>query len=230
MINLVSFENEYNLLLNKYKNEYNNFMSLNSSDLKKIIPLNDKSFWGKTAISDSSVNNQNDCIDLCKKNKNCSGATFVPQTNQCMVRSGFGSINNDPNNVALVSNYVLKLSILLSYNEQLRSIIDKINEIVKNNSLDIDKEIIKKNVEKLKKDSLILASENDKLQNIIYQQNILNSDVLNNSQIVYSNYSVFFIYFSLFLFIIALSLFFIFPNSAPSLILLFIISIILFFS
>jgi len=232
MISLVSLQNEYNSLYQKYKNEYDDFISSNPRDLQKFVSLNNKAFWGKTALSDSTVQTQSDCINLCTSNKDCSGATFVPSNNQCFLRSGINPISNLQDNIALVSVFVLKLSVLSSYNQQLQSIIQQINDFISNNSqsFDIDNDTIRKNVAQLKADSILLSKENQNLQDLIHQHTNINMDIQNNQQIANSNYYVFSIYFSLFLFIVSLSFFIIFPNSAPSLVILFIISIILFFS
>jgi hypothetical protein len=225
MISLITLENEYNTLFNKYKSEYNDFFNTPITDFKKLIPLQNKAFWGTNSISDSTVSSVNECIDNCNKTQSCTGATFNPDNNQCYLRSGIATPVVQDNYTALVSFYVYKLSILNSYNQQLQTLITKINDFIASNSININTKTLLENSLQLKKDFDRLTKENQNINDL--QQDI---NTQNNSAFVNANYAQFNLYFVIFLFIIISSFFILFPDSAPTISLLFIIAIILFFS
>jgi hypothetical protein len=127
-----------------------NTSPVNPNDDSSIPPvvyaaLNGRSWWGKSGITEGSVDTQEDCEAICASDSKCSGATFNPVKRYCWTRSGEGNIvAGSDDNIALVPKKKAALSTmkalndkLLSLNKQISNEMSKINPVVEDQTKDI---------------------------------------------------------------------------------------------
>jgi len=108
LVKLNSLETQTNTLLNQYKQSISNLKNTSQTKTKddfSIFP--NSSFWGSSAIKQTSGETIDTCINDCISDMTCSGATY--DTNgTCYLRTGNGTIQSSLplNQTAIVLNTV----------------------------------------------------------------------------------------------------------------------------
>ena len=89
-----------------------------------LVLLQGKRFVGTNVAGYEFVSNATECIDLCNKTNECTGATFKGNENGgvCYINEGAGEIQPDPNSTAIVNKLQVFLNMIYDYNKQLMDI------------------------------------------------------------------------------------------------------------
>jgi len=140
-VNLETLSLEYKNLLIKYQQAVVNYVnylqqestnpcdsSNNSADQSCYSIINGQAFWGTSGITQLDVGTIEECKAACAKAPGCSGATFNPDKNSCILRKGDGSPVPSSGDYAIVPK-----------GKKLLQIVDSIN----NKLTEVNKEILK---------------------------------------------------------------------------------------
>lgn len=142
-LNLEALNSEYKNLLNSYQQatiNYINYLqeqstnpcnSLNNGDYQNCWAIiNNQSFWGVSGISQSSVSSPEECATSCARTAECSGATFNPNNNTCILRKGEGTVTPTEGSYAIVSKGKQLLQIVEHINSRLTEINQQITNLI----------------------------------------------------------------------------------------------------
>lgn len=205
ILKLESLIQEYNLLLTEYQQVNQNYLnSLKSQDASKNwIIINDYAVWGSESLSAGPVTDASACLNLCKANSSCTGATFEPTNNYCWTSSGSnGTLGPTPGQIAMIPESVQYAMKLKDLNMQMEMIIAGINEYSKQVPLplpgsQLSSQMLEQNYQKLMEDRKIIddaLSVNQSLSQEIKETNL---------SVTHYSYVYFFL-FLLFLFLLYL--------------------------
>jgi ATP-dependent Zn protease len=187
---------EFNTLLTEYKNTYQKYISVINSDERSFATIPDFSFIGNNidTMNNSSLSN---CQNSCLNNENCSGATFINNSNNCILSSGEGNIVNTPQSTAIIQQSIFYSYKLQQINTKLTDINRQIMDINNNNYNDFKNNQQQQTQEKdklLNNNYQVLANERIEIEKMIRQFETLNTAQNEGDILVSSNY---FIYISL---------------------------------
>jgi hypothetical protein len=134
VINLETLNLEYKNLLIRYEQAVLNYvnylqqqsktpcdMSNNQADQNCWEMIRGQAFWGTSGITQTNARSTNECAASCSRTSGCSGATYNPIQNTCILRRGEASTIVSPNTFAIVPK-----------GQRLAQIIDRINERLTN--------------------------------------------------------------------------------------------------
>jgi hypothetical protein len=137
-LNLETLNSEYKNLLNTYQQasiDYVNYLQQqstnpcnrsNSADANCLAIIQNQAFWGVSGISQTMVSSPQQCACACAATAECSGATFNPANNSCILRRGDGSVFPTQGTYAIVSKGKKLLQILDNTNNRLTEINQRI--------------------------------------------------------------------------------------------------------
>uniref|UniRef100_A0A6C0AQR2 Apple domain-containing protein n=1 Tax=viral metagenome TaxID=1070528 RepID=A0A6C0AQR2_9ZZZZ len=137
-LNLETLNSEYKNLLNTYQQasiDYVNYLQQqstnpcnrsNSADANCLAIIQNQAFWGVSGISQTMVSSPEQCASACAATAECSGATFNPANNSCILRRGDGSVFPTQGTYAIVSKGKKLLQILDNTNNRLTEINQRI--------------------------------------------------------------------------------------------------------
>jgi len=142
-LNLETLNSEYKNLLNSYQQasiDYINYLqqqstnpcdrSNPSADANCWAIIQNQAFWGVSGISQTSVGSAEQCASACAATAECSGATFNPANNSCILRRGDGSPFPTEGSYAIVSKGKQLLQNLDNINNRLTGINQQITAIL----------------------------------------------------------------------------------------------------
>jgi hypothetical protein len=110
-----SLEKEYQNTLSQYQEAYQSYsqqMNDYTSNNPAYISKQGKTWWGTKGINEGTVTTKEECVDQCKSNKECSGATYNEENKYCWIRGGDGSLGIAENNNYYAIIPELKASII----------------------------------------------------------------------------------------------------------------------
>lgn len=212
-----SLSNKYNNLLNNYKQTYQNYVnSISDSSNNPLIIVPNYLFLGESIINTSTTLLVEDCLDSCLSIEKCTGANYLSDSKNCILSQGKGSLipssftNKKESAIVYTS---LKLSYDLKYiNQQLLELNKNITELLENSSNDESKNANKDAGEFIKKDYSVLMKERTKINRIILEEELLNSQNNNSQLVVTQNYYNYIVYLFIVLFLIFLFIKFFFSS------------------
>jgi hypothetical protein len=133
-INLETLNLEYKNLLIRYQQAVLNYVnylqqqskspcdsSNNSADQNCWEMIQGQAFWGTSGITQTNATSTSECAASCSKTSGCSGATYNPVQNTCILRRGEGSPVVSQDTYAIIPK-----------GQRLAQIIDRINERLTN--------------------------------------------------------------------------------------------------
>jgi hypothetical protein len=123
---------EYNQLSQDYKDEL-------KTGTTKYVQLKDKAYFGTSGLDISQKKTIDMCQATCSSNPKCSGATFVPQNQSCVLNTGDGNIRTIAGSYAILTRLKYITGNLAEVNRQLITLNNKIRDAVQtqtNNNLD----------------------------------------------------------------------------------------------
>jgi NADH:ubiquinone oxidoreductase subunit 3 (subunit A) len=142
-LNLETLNSEYKNLLISYQQasiDYINYLqqqSTNPCDRSNTAAdsncwsiIQNQAFWGVSGISQSNVSSAQECASACARTAECSGATFNPANNTCLLRKGEGSPIPTQGSYAIVSKGQQLLQIVDNINIRLTSINQQITDLL----------------------------------------------------------------------------------------------------
>jgi len=141
-LNLETLNSEYKNLLNSYQQasiDYINYLQQqstnpcnhsNSADANCWAIIQNQAFWGVSGISQTSLASPEQCASACAATAECSGATFNPANNSCILRRGDGSVFPTEGSYAIVSKGKQLLQNLDDINNRLTGINQQITTIL----------------------------------------------------------------------------------------------------
>ena len=141
-LNLETLNSEYKNLLNAYQQatiDYVNYLqqqstnpcgSSNSADANCWGIIQNQAFWGVSGISQTMVGSPEQCANACAATAECSGATFNPSNNACLLRKGDGSVFPTEGSYAIVSKGKQLLQNIDNINNRLTVINQQINTLL----------------------------------------------------------------------------------------------------
>ena len=134
-LNLETLSLEYQNLLVRYQQAVVNYVnylqqestnpcdgSNNPVDESCYAIIKGQAFWGTSGITQLTVGSIEECKASCAKAPNCSGATYNPDNNSCILRKGDGSAVPSANDYAIVPTGKKLLEIVDSINNRLTEV------------------------------------------------------------------------------------------------------------
>lgn len=207
--NFQSLSDQYNSTLSQYKQMYQNYIdSLQSNDSSgNLVTLSDASFWGTSEINTSQVSSVNDCTNLCSANSSCTGATYNTSNQNCYLRQGNGNIIKSKSSEIAIIPQSLQYSYLLhNLNQQLLNInkqmTDLLNQSYSNNQNNSQNYQNQQDI--LNNNNAILKNEKINIEEIIREQELLNTADQNSQIIVTQEYSKYIVYLLIVILLFAL--------------------------
>lgn len=138
-LNLETLSLEYQNLLIKYQQAVVNYVNYlqqestnpcdgqnNPADQMCYAIIRGQAFWGTSGITQLDVGSIEECKAACAKAPGCSGATYNPDKNTCILRKGDGSPVPSSGDYAIVPRGKKLLQIVDSINNKLTEINKKI--------------------------------------------------------------------------------------------------------
>lgn len=122
-IQLTTLEKEYETTLTQYQQALNNYISSLNSNQKSYSKLEGRAFWGQKALTQNAVNTIDDCVNMCKSDDKCTGATYNEKQHYCWTRQGNSPLTaSDENDYAILTSDKVLLIRVKYLNEQLMTI------------------------------------------------------------------------------------------------------------
>jgi hypothetical protein len=162
LMKIETLQKEYEVMLQQYQEAGKNYItslesesSIDIDNTNKFKALKGRTWWGTSALSEGTVESQEECETMCANSSECSGATFNPVKRYCWTRSGDASITvGTEDDYALVTQQKSALSIMKYLNERLLELNKQIASEIKN----INPQIKEQNEEKNNKQYLLDTS------------------------------------------------------------------------
>ena len=138
-IDLETLNLEYKNLLIKYQQAVLNYVNYLQQSEKTCTNLGDQSclaiikgqaYWGVSALSQTTVNSPEECSASCSKTEGCSGATFNPDNNSCVLRKGDSTPIVSEGTYAIVPKGKQLLQIVEHINLRLTAINEQIVKLI----------------------------------------------------------------------------------------------------
>lgn len=119
LIKLEALEKEYDVILNQYQEALNTYINALNQP-KNYVSLKGRAYWGQKSLKQDAVTSKEDCINMCKSDSKCSGATYNEKQNYCWTRQGKSTltVSND-NDYAILSQDKALLTRLQYFNSKL---------------------------------------------------------------------------------------------------------------
>ena len=212
-LNLETLNSEYKNLLNSYHQasiDYVNYLQQQSTnpcdrsnteaDSNCWAIIQNQAFWGVSGISQTSVGSPEQCVSVCAATSECSGATFNPANNSCILRKGDGTPFPTEGSYAIVSKGKQLLQILDNINNRLTGINQQITII-----LDQGQKVNNENllpVEDNQQQDLLnnyyyLVQERQKIKQMLSQYQDTESEIDEGNIVLTKNYYTYILLFGL---------------------------------
>jgi hypothetical protein len=212
-LNLEALNLEYKNLLISYQQatiNYVNYLqdqsnnqcdsSNNSADKNCWDIIKNQAFWGASGISQSSVISPEECATSCAKTSECSGATYNPDNNTCILRKGEGIPIPTEGSYAIVSKGKKLLQIVEHINNRLTEINEKITNLIEKgrnlNNLELSS-TQKMQQKNLLKNYYHLVKERSHIKNMLNQYQDTEREMDEGNILVTKNYYTYILLFGL---------------------------------
>ena len=185
ILKLESLIQEYNLLLTGYQQIYQTYISLtkNNTINDEWAFIKNTAFWGKSALKEGPVLDAYECLDMCKSDSQCSGATFDPSNNYCWSRKGQSSfVVSNSNQISIIPGSTAYMNALDVLNQQMIAVNGEIMKLTEESSISnlkdknrISSETLHKNYSQLMEDRSMIdkaLAENESLKNEIKETDL----------------------------------------------------------
>jgi len=206
-----SLSNQYNSFLNEYKQTYQKYLNSLHDSSNNMVTVPNTVFWGESPLRSDSLNSADKCLQSCSSTSFCSGATFNKNENLCSLRKGGGSIisstNTNNNDVAIVPSP-------LYYSYQLKMLNQKLLELNKTMMKSLQQSYANYQESSqqqhnqgilMKRNHSYLREDRAKIEQMIKEEEYMNSVNENSQIVVKQHYYAYIIY--LFIVILLICLF-----------------------
>lgn len=152
LIKVKTLQKEYEVILQQYQEAGKNYISyLQNNDSSNYTALKGRTWWGTEGISESSVETQAECENMCASDEKCSGATFNPVKKYCWTRTGDASLSAGlDDDYALIPQQKSALIVMKGLNDQLLNINEQITNELKKSDPYIQQQSQEKNIQQQK--------------------------------------------------------------------------------
>jgi len=136
---LESLQLQYDTKMKEYNQLSQDYKDALKTGSTKYVQLKDKAYTGTSVLDISQKSTIDMCQASCSSNPKCSGATFVPQNQSCVLSSGDGNIRTTAGSYAILSSLKYITGNLAEVNRQLIILNTKIQNAIQtqpNNNLD----------------------------------------------------------------------------------------------
>jgi hypothetical protein len=184
---------QYNNTLNLYKQTYQNYidsLKLYNNDNKNFIQVPNTIYLGSNNLNSQKINDINNCQQICKSDKMCSGATYNLQNNDCSTKKGISNlIKGSQYDISIVPKHIQISYDLKNINNELILLNEKMMTLMGNYTKNYNQDILKTQKQKkvLKNNYDSLYVERNEINRIINQDNTINSR-LNDSELKLNEY------------------------------------------
>jgi hypothetical protein len=207
-LQLASLEKEYNVILSQYNQVYQEYITtLNGGDkYSRFLQSKGSTYLNSSPpLKSAYLNSVDECQSLCQATSSCSGATFYPNKNNCVLIQGEGIVSQGvATDVAIypvVKKYYSKLSGL---NSKLTTINNQMMTIINANYSNYEND--KYNTQELKSKLLhnydTLTIERNKVNAVFDEYETYLEQINVGTNEVHKNYTNYFILSIIVLFII----------------------------
>jgi chromosome segregation ATPase len=157
LMKIETLQKEYEVTLQQYQEAGKNYISLlenesvntnanANTNTNKWKALKGRTWWGTSALSEGTVETQEECETMCANSSECSGATFNPVKRYCWTRSGESSITvGTDDDYALVTQEKSALTTMKYLNERLIELNKEIASEIKSINPQIKEQYEEKN-------------------------------------------------------------------------------------
>lgn len=192
---LNSLSIQYNNTLNLYKQTYKNYIDslkiyTNNENNKNFVQVPNIIYSGTNNINTQKINDVNSCQQMCNEDKICSGATYNLNNNNCSTKKGLSNLTRGSQyDISIVPKHIQLSYELKNINSQLILLNEKMTNLMNAYSKDFNQDILKtqKQKEVLKNNFNNLYVERNEIDNIIVQNETINSQ-LNDSELKLNEY------------------------------------------
>jgi PAN domain len=129
MIELEALEKEYEVILNQYQEALNSYISALNQPTN-FVSLKGRAYWGQKGLNQDTANSKEECINMCKNDSKCTGATYNEKQHYCWLRQGNAAstitASNNTDDYAILSQDKVLLTRLNYYNEKLTDMSEQI--------------------------------------------------------------------------------------------------------
>jgi hypothetical protein len=136
---LESLQLQYDTKMKEYNQLTQDYKDTLKTGGANYVQLKDKAYFGASFLDISIKKTINMCQASCSSNSKCSGATYQPQNQTCVLNGGDGNVKTAPGKYAILTRLKYVTGQLGEVNRQLIILNDKIQNAVKtrpNNNLD----------------------------------------------------------------------------------------------
>ena len=136
---LESLQLQYDTKMKEYNQLTQDYKQALQTGGAEYVQLKDKAYFGTSFLKLSREKTMNTCQASCSSNSKCSGATYVPNSNNCTLSTGDGGIRTSAGSYAIITRLKYVTGKLEEVNRQLIILNDKIQNAVKsqpNHNLD----------------------------------------------------------------------------------------------
>lgn len=209
-----NLSNEFNTLITQYKNTYQDYIDVINSNDKTFTTMSNFSFIGENNINTLNNSNLTSCQTSCSEDEECSGATFINNSQNCILTSGTGSVVPTQESTAIVRQAIFYSYRLQELNTRLSDINKQLIENNKNNIKDFQQSTQKTQQQNdaLNNNYNVLSNERIEIDQMIRQFETLNAAYQDENINANSNY---YIYIAL-LFITIILIFLFIKYSIPN--------------
>lgn len=130
---LESLQVQYDTKMKEYNQLTQDYKAILQSGGKTYVQIKDRQYIGQTILRASKEQSINTCQAACSSNPNCSGATFVPNTQVCTLSGGLGSLSTNLGVYAIITRLKQVTGQLEDVNKQLISLNKQIQTAVSTN-------------------------------------------------------------------------------------------------
>jgi hypothetical protein len=142
---LESLQLQYDTKMKEYNQLTQDYKDALKTGGANYVQLKDKAYYGTSFLDISLKKTIDMCKASCSSNSKCSGATYQPQNQTCVLNGGDGNVKSVPGNYAILTRLKYVTGQLEEVNRQLIILNNKIQDAVKtqpNNNLD---KVVKQN-------------------------------------------------------------------------------------
>jgi hypothetical protein len=130
---LESLQVQYDTKMKEYTQLTQDYKAILQSGGKNYVQIKDRQYIGQTILRASREQSINTCQASCSSNPNCSGATFVPNTQVCTLSGGIGGLSTNLGVYAIITRLKQVTGQLEEVNKQLISLNKQIQTAVSTN-------------------------------------------------------------------------------------------------
>jgi hypothetical protein len=142
---LESLQLQYDTKMKEYNQLTQDYKQALQTGGANYVQLKDKTYFGTSFLDMSLKKTIDTCQASCSSNSKCTGATYAPQNQTCVLNGGDGNIRTTAGNYAIITSLKYITGKLEEVNKQLIILNNKIQDAVKTQPNDNLDNVVNKN-------------------------------------------------------------------------------------